>query len=345
MELAQRIQAFSKLGDYLLSNNSNSGKKNYWQVIEQAYIHNPWFTPEFCEYSISSIAKEWLTINSLTSWTNAYPSSYFTPKTIKKVGVVMAGNVPFVGFHDMLCVLISGNIFIGKLSSKDGGLMQKLIDLLIGIEPRFSQYITMVDGKLEGFDAVIATGSDNSARYFDYYFGRYPNIIRHNRHSIAVLNGNEDFTNLQGLASDIFLYFGLGCRNVSKLLVPIGYNFDSLFKAAEHFQYLYNHNKYANNYEYHRAIYLMNQVEHLDNGFFIIKPDSSLGSPVGVVYYQPYSNIESVNEYISVNSKSIQCVVSNCKQIVSAIPFGQAQKPFLTDYADGIDTIEFLNGF
>jgi hypothetical protein len=254
----------------------------------------------------------------------------------------MAGNVPCVGLHDMLCVLITGHHFVGKVSSKDAGLMQAVIDLLLAIEPSFSSYISLSESRLENFDAVIATGSDNTSRYFEYYFGKYPNIIRKNRHSIAVLSGNETYEELHHLATDIFAYYGLGCRNVSKILVPKDYNLADLLNHFDDYKHLINHNKYANNYEYHRAMYLMNMVEHLDTGFALIKPDESLGSPVGVIYYQHYSNLDGILNYIDTHTEQLQCVVSTIEGIPNSIPFGQAQNPLLTDYADGIDTIEFL---
>lgn len=340
MSSIDRVKAFDNLGKAILSKSKIA--QNFFNVLETAHYHNPWFTPQFCHYAINSIAQQWLNEESLNKWISKYPSSYFEPNPTKNIGVVMAGNVPFVGLHDLLCVLISGHNFVGKQSSKDGGLMQAIVNLLLELEPRLSSSIILTEGKLEKFDAVIATGSDNSARYFEYYFGKYPNIIRKNRHSIAVLNGSESEEELSGLASDIFTYFGLGCRNVSKILIPKDYDFKPLFQAFEPYKELINHNKYANNYEYHKAIYLMNQVTHIDNGFVILKPDEGLGSPVGVLYYQPYTNIEGAIAYIDSNRESIQCVVSNNKKVPNSIPFGRTQEPNLYDYADGIDTIEFL---
>lgn len=340
MELLDRIKAFATLGDEILGNVPITA--NFWQTVIAAHQHNPWFTPENCQYAIKAIAREWLLEKNLTQWVSGYPSAHFNPKNCKNVGVVMAGNVPFVGFHDLLCVLMSGHHFVGKISSKDGGLMEAVINLLISIEPQFKQLITISEDKLEHFDAVIATGSDNSARYFEYYFGKYPNIIRKNRHSIAILTGNETDVELAGLASDIFTHFGLGCRNVSKLLVPKDYDFNRLLNALNGYRGIINHNKYANNYEYHRAIFLMNRIEHLDTGFVLVKPDEGLGSPVGTLYYQHYSNLESVSSYINSNAENLQCIVSVIPQITSRILPGNTQNPQLHHYADGIDTVEFL---
>jgi hypothetical protein len=342
MILSDRVNAFVNLGEYILSTQSNTENNEFWQTVNAAYTQNQWFTPEFCKFSIVSIAQEWLNTESLNKWINGYPASNFNPTNHKNIGVVLAGNVPFVGFHDMLCTLIAGHKFIGKTSSKDGGLIQAVVKVLTEIEPRFQSYINITESKLENFDAVIATGSNNSARYFDFYFGKYPNIIRKNRHSIAILTGDESSDDLSKLGSDIFTYFGLGCRNVSKILVPQNYNFNTLLSSLENYQDLSNHNKYANNYQYHRAIYLMNSIEHLDNGFLLVKPDDTLGSPVGVLFYQYYTDIDSALNYVSQNIDSIQCLVANDRQISNSIGFGIAQNPSLNDYADGIDTIAFL---
>ncbi len=340
MTIAQRIEIFTQLGKRILHELSNDS--NFSHIVNNAYRHNPWFTPQNCRYAIEAIANEWLTKNSLSNWVSRYPNEFFSLKQTKTIAVVMAGNVPFVGFHDLLCTLMVGHRFMGKVSSKDGGLMQGIIDMLIEIEPQLKNYITLTNDRIAQFDAVIATGSDNSARYFEHYFGKYPNIIRKNRHSLAVLSGNESDNELQALANDVFMHFGLGCRNVSKLLVPAGYDFERLIDAFKAYSNVINHNKYANNYEYHRAIYLMNRIEHLDTGFMLLKPDENLGSPVGVLFFQNYNGFESVNSYITANADNLQCVVSSEKAITNSIGFGKAQNPDINDYSDGIDTIKFL---
>jgi hypothetical protein len=341
MNLSKRVDAFVQLGKRILKDVTEDTLFN--RTLNNAFTHNQWFTPEYCHFAIVSIAEKWLTATALNKWIENYPEDKFSTKNPKGVAVIMAGNVPFVGFHDLLCTLITGHRFVGKISSKDGGLMQGIVDLLLEIEPQFDNFISLTDGKISNFDAVIATGSDNSARYFEYYFGKYPSIIRKNRHSLAVLSNKESDDELEALANDIFLYFGMGCRNVSKLLVPINFKFDRLIESFEKHNQIINHNKYANNFEYHRAIYLMNNIEHLDSGFVLIKPDESIGSPVGVVYYQNYSSIESANEYITVHSDKLQCIVSSIPDINNSIAFGKSQNPGLSDYADGIDTIEFLS--
>ncbi len=343
MDIHSRINTFAKLGEAILDPKTLPEARNFWDTLKVAQHRNPWFTPEFCENAITSIATSWLNTKQLEEWILQYPTNAFEPPIQKTVGVVMAGNVPFVGFHDLLSVLLAGHKLICKVSSKDAGLTQALVNLLTAIEPKLNNVIAISENKLENFDAVIATGSNNTSRYFEYYFGKYPNIIRKNRHSIAIISGNETQQQLQALASDIFMYFGLGCRNVSKLLVPKNYDFSALLASFENFKHLANHNKYANNYEYHRAIYLMNKIEHIDTGYSILKPDESLGSPVGVLFYQYYTDIENVVSYIDTNSHQLQCVVANLPEVPGAITFGQAQNPRLTDYADGIDTIEFLS--
>lgn len=344
MELSDRIRTLSELGEQILVRLNHPNQNAFGNAITVAHIYNPWFTPENCQLAIKSIAQQWLTPESLKRWVDSYPISNFETSSAKRIAVIMAGNIPFVSLHDLLCVLITGNHFVGKTSSKDSGLMQALIDLLVEIEPRFTDMISISDGKIENFDAVIATGSDNTSRYFEYYFGKYPNIIRKNRHSIALLSGDEKTEDLDGLASDIFTYFGLGCRNVSKILVPTGYDFIPLLQSFEKYQYLINHSKYANNYEYHRAMYLMNRIEHLDTGYLLIKADDSLGSPVGTIFYQFYKDIESAMDYTKSEVDNLQCVVSSSPLVSSGIAFGQTQQPLLSDYADGVDTIEFLAG-
>lgn len=342
MTLNERIESFASLGDVLISSLEGNSSNPTRKAILEAYAQNAWFTPEFTEQSIRAIAGNWLLPNNLRSWIEGYPNEFFSPLSPKKVAIVMAGNVPLVGFHDFLCTLIAGHKAMCKVSSKDGGLIQMVAKQLIQIDSRFSPMIDFFEEKLEGFDAVIATGSNNTARYFDYYFGKYPNIIRKNRHSIAVLTGNETREELELLADDVFLYFGLGCRSVSKLFFPEDFDAKLLLEAFSRYGHLINHSKYANNYDYHRAVYLMNRTPHLDNGFILLKPDEGLGSPVGVLFYQNYKNIEHVNDWVEASKENLQCVVSNSAKITRAIPYGSSQQPHLTDYADGVDTIEFL---
>ncbi|MBK7667135.1 MAG: acyl-CoA reductase [Sphingobacteriaceae bacterium] len=261
------------------------------------------------------------------------------PKQQKTVAIIMAGNIPMVGFHDLLCVLLSGHKALLKLSSDDNVLMPFFIKLLEHYEPSLGENIKFSEAKLVNFDAVIATGSNNTASHFQYYFGKYPNIIRKNRTSVAVITGKESPEDLKNLGRDIFLYFGLGCRNVSKLLVPKGFVFDPVFEAVFDYKFAVDNKKYGNNYDYNRAIYLLNLDKFLDNNFLIIKEDKGLFSPVSVLYYQEFDSETEVKQYLEENKENIQCIVGKEPGFV---PFGYSQQPVITEYADGVDTLNFL---
>ncbi|MFO7829971.1 MAG: acyl-CoA reductase [Bacteroidales bacterium] len=346
MELKQRINAFSALGSFFRAFSDGVDNNHFYKILDDIvkhdHINNPWFTEDNIRKSISAIGES-LRTEKLEKWVNFYPRLKQETKA-KTIGVITAGNLPLVGFHDFISVIISGNIFLGKLSSKDNRLLSLIADFLADYNPEFKNLIYFEENQLKNFDAIIATGSDNTSRYFEYYFGKYPNIIRKNRNSLAVLNGSESAKEIQLLADDIFSYFGLGCRNVSKLLVPKDYSFDHFFENIQHYHSIYNHNKYANNYDYNKSVYLMNQVQHLDNGFVILKEDPGLSSPVAVIFFEYYDKIEQVKEYIRLNSDKIQCVVSNLNLTDNIIPFGKTQQPELWDYADNVDTMEFLTG-
>lgn len=338
MDLNQRITAFAELGatlrEGLAGRGDCSGKLG--SLIDSLQVKNPWFTPENVRMAVKAIAGE-LTAENLVSWTSSYPSlnEQVEPRNI---AVIMAGNIPAVGFHDMLSVLISGHRLIAKTSSKDVELPVFLTDILCGINEEFRKSILITDGQISGFDAVIATGSDNSARYFDYYFGKYPNIIRKNRNSVAILEGNETSQQLAGLGTDVFSYFGLGCRNVSKIYIPEGYDINLLTTAWQEFGNLINHSKYANNYEYNKAIYLVNREPFTDAGYLLLKKDSRLSSPVAVLYYDHYADMNEVRIQTEALKDKIQCITGK-----DHLPFGSAQFPHLWDYADGIDTLRFLS--
>ena len=275
--------------------------------------------------------------DQLTTWTSKYSLEPAKPKTI---ALVMAGNIPLVGFHDFLCVLISGHHAQIKLSSKDSKLIKYLVNYLERVEPGFRGQITFVD-RLQNFDAIIATGSDNSARYFEYYFGKYPNIIRKNRTSCAVLEGGESDQEIENLASDIFSYFGLGCRNVSKLYVPNDYDFIKLLSRLDTYKDVIHHHKYCNNYDYQKSILLVNGIKHLDNGFVLLQENEKLVSPISVLYYERFSNDDDLRNKLETNATKLQCVVGKKKP--ATIPFGQAQYPNVWDYADQLDTLKFLS--
>ena len=307
------------------------------ELIELSQSHNGWFTPEQVYFAIQSWA-EALSEENLNVWLSKYNFSEFKTKT---VGLILAGNIPLVGFHDFLSVLISGHKVLVKTSSNDQYLIKFLAQYLIAINPEIENYITFTEGKLEGFDAVIATGSNNTARYFEYYFKNKPSIIRKNRNSVAVLTGTETHEELVNLGEDIFRYFGLGCRNVSKLFIPKGYNFEAFFKAMYEQRDVIYYEKYANNYDYNKAVFLMSNFQLLDNEFLIIKEDSSYASPISSVFYEYYDTVGEIQKQLENDAEQIQCIVSN-NSIERSIPFGQTQKPNLWDYADNVDTLEFL---
>jgi hypothetical protein len=308
-------------------------------LIDRAKINNPWFTHESILYAFKSLA-EMLTSEKIFKWLSKYPIKQNTkPRTI---GLVLAGNIPLVGLHDIICVLLSGNKAIVKLSVKDQELYHIVKKFLFDCSPEYDQILIFTEGNISNTDAIIATGSDNSSRYFEYYFGKYPHIIRKNRTSIAVLDGTETETDLENLVKDIFTYFGLGCRNVSHLLVPEGYGFEKFLKAIEPYRVYLNHNKYANNYEYQRVVALMNQKKLIDTGFALIEETPVLQSPISVIHYHYYANQDEIIDYLKMDNEKIQCIVTGLTLPFTTFAWGMAQKPELWDYADNIDTLEFL---
>jgi acyl-CoA reductase LuxC len=350
MNLIQKKAAFIALGQFLGQFSLDNSKKKegilhndlffdrFMDLIELSQSHNGWFTPEQVHFAINSWA-EALTEDNLSQWLSKYDFSNVQQKT---VGLILAGNIPLVGFHDFLSVLISGHKVLVKTSSNDQKLLPFLAEYLIAVEPKMAGYIAFIEGKLEGFDAVIATGSNNTARYFEYYFKDKPSIIRKNRNSVAVLNGKESKEDLVGLGEDIFRYFGLGCRNVSKLFVPKDYDFKVFFEAIYEYRDVIYYEKYANNYDYNKAVFLMSQFQLLDNEFLTIKEDISYASPISSVFYEFYDDLEVVKQRLKNDEEQLQCIVSN-SLTDNSISFGQTQKPKLWDYADNVDTLEFLN--
>ena len=315
--------------------------EKFKDLLSLSQSHNGWFTPEQVYFAIESWAKA-LREDNLNKWLSAYPYDCAQDdKTVKTIGLILAGNIPLVGFHDFLSVLITGHKVLVKTSSNDQHLIAFLADYLISIEPKLSYYISFTDGKLENFDAIIATGSNNTARYFEFYFKDKPSIIRKNRNSVAVLNGNESHEDLVNLGEDIFRYFGLGCRNVSKLFVPKDYNFDAFFKAIYEYKDVIFYEKYSNNYDYNKAVFLMSNFKLLDNEFITLKEDMSYASPISSVFYEYYEDIADLQKRLESESYQIQCVVSN-NLIPNSISFGQTQQPKLWDYADNVDTLQFL---
>jgi hypothetical protein len=345
IDIENRIKAFSELGNTLVSfDERNRNEGHHLEILIRDGVHyNGWFTEENVRNAIVATGES-LKDNKIKKWLEPYMDELLKSNNILTIGVVMAGNVPAVGFHDFLCVLMSGNRFLGKMSSDDNKLMPAIADILIGIEPDFKEYIEFTEDKLQNFDAIIATGSNNTSRYFDYYFGKYPNIIRKNRNGVAVLTGSETEEELKKLGKDIFQYFGLGCRSVSKLFVPEGYDFKELFEALSGYENITHHHKYSNNYDYNRSIYLLNKTEHFDNGFLMVKEDTAYASPPSVLYFEYYDNISSLSARLEIERENIQCIVGNPDILREAVPFGDAQKPELWEYADGVDTMGFLIG-
>ncbi|MFH6770146.1 acyl-CoA reductase [Gaetbulibacter aquiaggeris] len=351
MHLQQRINAFVKLGDFLSQfSNEVIQKKNtiehnelffegFKHQLKLAEENNGWFSRENMAFAISGWASS-LTFENLNKWLTPYNISTNKPKM---VAIIMAGNIPLVGFHDFLSVLISGHHALIKQSSNDKYLLPYLAKYLEYAEPEFKGTIHFTEKKLENFEAVIATGSNNTARYFEYYFQGKPSIIRNNRNSVAVLNGQETLEDMQALSEDIFRYYGLGCRNVSKLYVPKNYNFDLFFQGIYHWHPIIEKAKYANNYDYNKAVYLMSEFDMLENGFLMIKEDTSAVSPIATVFYEYYDNYSQLKSKLEQEKASIQCIVSN-GFIKNEIAFGVTQKPQLWDYADDVDSIEFLLG-
>ncbi len=311
------------------------------QFISEEHSYNGWFTEKFVRTALGAIAGS-LGRSDLEHWLKMYPALPGNKAHAKRVGVVMAGNIPLVGFHDMLSVIMSGNIFIGKTSSKDDRMLRKVAELICAIEPAFADRIYFTDGYLKNVDAIIATGSDNTSRYFEYYFREKPHIIRRNRNGVAILTGKETEDELLQLGEDIFTYFGLGCRNVTKVYLPEDYDPGTLLKPLEEFTELLENNKYCNNLDYHRSVYLMNSIPFLDNGILLLKEDRDISSPPGVVYYEKYSQLDKVIEDLTVQDHHIQCIVTSINGIKNTIPPGTSQSPLLWDYADGVDTMDFL---
>lgn len=329
----QRIQAFSHLGSFLASDDAD-----IQAVLDRVERLNPWYTSRYVAQQFKALGAQ-LTEANLNAWLADFPDQ----ETDKVVGLVLAGNLPLVGFHDILCVLIMGFKAQIKASSDDAGLTKFVLDKLVEIEPAFADRFAIVD-ILKDFDLVIATGSNNSARYFEHYFGKKPHIIRKNRNSIAVLSGEETEEQLKSLGHDIFDFFGLGCRSVSKVFIPENYDVAKFFEAVESFNWIKDHFKYNNNYDFNKSIYLINKNQHFDNGFLLLKEDESMASPLAVVHYERYSSLAQVEKYINNHESDIQCVTSAIDLNVGApvFPLGSSQCPALDDYADGVNTLEFL---
>lgn len=337
MNKEERFNALVRLGEWL-----SSGEDEFLQAsIKRSAIHNGWFTEANQQQAIEAIATQMLSPEKLTAWL----AKYDVPETTvsKQVGLVMAGNLPLVGFHDLLTVFMSGHRAQVKMSDKDPYLLPAILRALKIIDERTTGYFDVVNN-LQDFEAVIATGSNNSARYFKAYFAKYPHIIRRNRNAVAVLSGEESVEELLALGHDIFDYFGLGCRNVSKLYVPEGYDFKPLLEALHEYRHLLiNHTKYKNNFDYNYALYVLNKVSYEANGCILITENTSLQSPIATLHYEYYTGLEAVTTELLLREEEIQLVVSQLPLDGLAVyPPGTAQQPGLSDYADGVDTMAFL---
>lgn len=336
------INSFCFLSDVIkdyLNKNESIYTKDFHGIIKKTEMLNPWFQKKEIKKSLAAIATM-IENNKINNWLSHYS---ITSNRIKNIGVIMPGNIPLAGFHDFLCVLCSGHIFQGKLSSADKYLLPFLSDLIIKFSPSLKNKIFFTKNRLKKFDAIIATGSNNTSYYFQYYFRNKPNIIRKNRGSVAVINGNETEEELDLLSNDVFQYFGLGCRSISKLYIPQNYDLDTLFKAFYKYKNIVFHSKYANNYNYNRSMFLMSNSIIIENGFIMLKEDKLISSPIAVLHYEYYTNINKLKRHLMDNKEDIQCVVSKITEIKNSIKPGNAQNPLLDEYADGVDTMMFLS--
>jgi hypothetical protein len=333
MYLQERIEILDKLGKYLTNQQSVNENNSWSEAVQNAYLKNPWFTPFNINQAAASIATHFLNPDLLSKWAESYAIQEI--QSPKKIGIIMAGNIPMVGFHDLLCVFISGHHALCKLSSKDDVLIRHIVEKMSEWNPEIRSYISFEE-RLNNCDAYIATGSNNSARYFSYYFGKYPSIIRKNRTSVAVLTGEENTKELEALADDIMMYFGLGCRNVTQIMVPENYDFIPLLHALKKYNHYFDHHKYKNNFDYQLAIYLMNNMYYMTNDSIVLIENQQPFSPIGTLHYSYYKDADSVSHQLKQNPE-IQVVVGK-----QGIPFGKTQEPSLTDYADGVDVMEFL---
>jgi hypothetical protein len=329
MNLPYRIDLLVRLGEYILSN-----EESWKQTKEKAGYENGWFIPEFVDLAIQNIARSFLQKDILKDWSHSYQLQPLNLKP-RTIGIVMAGNIPLVGFHDLLCVFISGHKAMIKLSSKDKLLIKHLTEKLIEWDPEINNLIQFSE-MLKGCDAYIATGSNNSSRYFDYYFGKYPHIIRRNRTSVSILDGEETNEELEKLADDVYLYFGLGCRNVTKIYVPKEYDFISILEAFKKYNWLADHHKYKNNYDYNLALHQLNKKYYMTNGSILLIEDTALFSPISQLNYEFYVNKDVLMEKMAGNH-DLQCIVGK-----GFTAFGKSQSPNINDHADGVDTLRFL---
>lgn len=343
MSVNQRIDAFVRLGDEIRRAMATPATTFAAQLI-LAEKENPWFTQPNIARMLNVIAEQWLIREALEAWV----FGYIKPDTVdirpRRVGVVAAGNIPLVGFHDVMCVLLSGHTLVLKPSSRDSVLMQALRSLLIAADPDFARRFEITDGPLRNIDSIIATGGSGAAMHFQRYVERYPSILRQHRNAMAILDGSETPMEIELLGDDIFAYFGMGCRSVSSVWVPEDFDLVPMLDRFASWRHLTQHHKYANNYEYQRTLFAINGVHHYDMGYLLLRESDALDSPIGVLHYRTYASADEVRRFMADNANRLQCVVGNPTKYPNAIPFGTAQMPGLADYADGVDTFDFLLG-
>jgi len=331
LDLLQALAGFLDAPDPLLE-----------AVILEAGQHNPWFTRREVERALQAIRTVFLDRDALAQWAAAYKVPDHRAE-MRTIGLVMAGNIPLVGFHDWLSVFVSGHRALIKLSDKDDRLLPFLLDQLVRFRSDVATYWQSTD-RLQGFDAVIATGSNNSARYFEAYFGKYPHIIRRNRNAVAVLQGDESKAELEALMEDIFPYYGLGCRSVSALRVPRGFEIRRILEAADRRADIMHVDRYRNNFDYQCALLLLNRVPFLQGQSLLLREDPSLLSPISTLHYQWYDHPGELMAELQRREDEIQCIVSaRPLEGLAVIPPGTSQQPGLYDYADGVDTMAFIN--
>ena len=329
MSLESRINKLVGLGKYIQANG-----EELQAAAHLAYLNNNWFTKDFTYKMLNNVVAYYLEEGALRKWATEYAVENLAPK---KVALILAGNIPMVGFHDVLCSYIAGHQTLIKYSDKDEILIPHLLKKLD--DPDQFRRVE----RLEDFDAIIATGSNNSARYFESYFGKYPHIIRKNRNGVAILSGEETKEDFKALGRDIFTYFGLGCRSVAKIYVPQEYDFVPLMETLHTFNDLIHHNKFKNNFDYNYALYLLNKDNLFWNGCLCVKEDTSLHSRIASLHFEYYKDEDHLGELLESQKENIQCIVS--LKPIDAYPcfkFGDAQQPYLNNYADGVDTMQFL---
>jgi Acyl-CoA reductase (LuxC) len=367
MQLKERIELLTRLGNYL----HQPKDERLETVIRKANHGNGWFSAENIESALQAIANSFLQKKDLEEWASAYIDLKETNTAPKTVALILAGNIPLVGFHDVLAVFVVGHKAKIKLSEKDNQLLPHLVSIMREMDARVSDYFEFVEGLMKGFDAVIATGSNNSARYFETYFAKYPNIIRKNRNAVAVLTGNESAQELQALGNDVTLYYGLGCRNVSKIYIHKGYNFHPLLEAIHEYREIVLNDKYKNNFDYQFTLIILNKIPHQANGCILMTENTAIASPIATLYYEYYDRLTDLHTLLLEKHDEIQCIVSSSLVVgrnadsstndqperasesgraepkttneIPSFQFGEAQKPRLTDYADGVDTMAFLS--